>query len=67
MTAARERLEILLLGADHDPRPAPAAGLIARSGKARGDEKPEPGTVGSDEPLAEWEQELLAPAESSES
>jgi small subunit ribosomal protein S2 len=41
---------------------AVAAGLIARSGKARGDDKPEPGTVGSDEPLAEWEQELLAPA-----
>jgi len=41
---------------------AVAAGLIARSGKSRGDDKPEPGTVGSDEPLAEWETELLAPA-----
>ncbi len=41
---------------------AVAAGLIARSGKSRGDDKPEPGTVASDEPLAEWEQELLAPA-----
>jgi small subunit ribosomal protein S2 len=41
---------------------AVAAGLIARSGKSRGDDKPEPGTVAGDEPLAEWEQELLAPA-----
>jgi small subunit ribosomal protein S2 len=41
---------------------AVADGLIARSGKAlRGgvEEKPEPGIVGSDEPLAEWERELL--------
>jgi small subunit ribosomal protein S2 len=42
---------------------AVADGLIARSGKAlRGgspEEKPEPGTVASDEPLAEWERELL--------
>jgi small subunit ribosomal protein S2 len=42
---------------------AVADGLIARSGRgsARGaaDEKPEPGAVGSDEPLAEWERELL--------
>ena len=40
---------------------AVAEGLIARSGKAaRGaDAKPEPGTVGSDEPLPEWERELL--------
>jgi small subunit ribosomal protein S2 len=42
---------------------AVAAGLIARSGKAlRGgaaEEKPEPGTVAGDEPLAEWERELL--------
>ncbi len=38
-----------------------ADGLIARSGKAArgGDVKPEPGTVAADEPLAEWEQELL--------
>lgn len=43
---------------------AVAEGLIARSGKAArgGDVKPEPGTVAADEPLAEWEQELLAPA-----
>jgi small subunit ribosomal protein S2 len=41
--------------------PAVADGLIARSGKAArgGDVKPEPGTVAADEPLAEWEQELL--------
>jgi small subunit ribosomal protein S2 len=42
---------------------AVADGLIARSGKAtRGsaaDEKPEPGVVAADEPLAEWERELL--------
>jgi small subunit ribosomal protein S2 len=42
---------------------AVAAGLIARSGKAlRGgnaDAKPEPGTVAGDEPLPEWERELL--------
>jgi small subunit ribosomal protein S2 len=41
---------------------AVADGLIARSGKAlRGgaEEKPEPGVVGGDEPLAEWERELL--------
>jgi small subunit ribosomal protein S2 len=39
---------------------AVADGLIARSGKARGGEaKPEPGTVATDEPLPEWERELL--------
>ncbi len=39
---------------------AVADGLIARSGRRRGDdEKPEPGAVASDEPLAEWERELL--------
>jgi small subunit ribosomal protein S2 len=41
---------------------AVADGLIARSGKAMragAEEKPEPGVVGSDEPLAEWERELL--------
>src|SRR5579875_2386144 len=39
---------------------AAADGLIARSGRRRGtDEKPEPGQVGADEPLAEWERELL--------
>ncbi|WP_412539887.1 30S ribosomal protein S2 [Longispora sp. K20-0274] len=40
---------------------AVAAGLVARAGKGRGDDKPEPGVVAGDEPLAEWEQELLAP------
>jgi small subunit ribosomal protein S2 len=50
---------------------AVADGLIARSGKASrgGDVKPEPGTVAADEPLAEWEQELLTgdkPAEAAE-
>jgi small subunit ribosomal protein S2 len=44
---------------------AAADGLMARSGRAaapaEGDQKPEPG-VASDEPLAEWEQELLAGA-----
>jgi small subunit ribosomal protein S2 len=42
---------------------AVADGLIARSGKAlragSAEAKPEPGTVASDEPLAEWERELL--------
>jgi small subunit ribosomal protein S2 len=39
---------------------AVADGLIARSGKSRrADEKPEPGAVGVDEPLPEWERELL--------
>ncbi len=39
---------------------AVADGLIARSGKSRrSDEKPEPGAVGADEPLPEWERELL--------
>jgi small subunit ribosomal protein S2 len=42
---------------------AVAAGLIARSGKAlragHAEAKPEPGTVASDEPLPEWERELL--------
>lgn len=42
---------------------AVAEGLIARSGKALraggAEAKPEPGTVASDEPLAEWERELL--------
>ncbi|HKD98646.1 MAG TPA: 30S ribosomal protein S2, partial [Micromonosporaceae bacterium] len=43
---------------------AVAAGLIARAGKAtRSDAKPEAGATGGDEPLAEWERELLAPAE----
>jgi small subunit ribosomal protein S2 len=41
---------------------AVAEGLIARSGRGSGrtaDEKPEPGVVAADEPLAEWERELL--------
>lgn len=39
-------------------------GLIARSGKRRGaDEKPEPGVVAADEPLAEWERELIEDTE----
>lgn len=38
---------------------AVADGLIARSGKARGGDKPEPGAVAADQPLAEWERELL--------
>jgi len=44
---------------------AAADGLMSRAGRstaaAEGDEKPEPG-VGTDEPLAEWEQELLVRA-----
>jgi small subunit ribosomal protein S2 len=49
---------------------AVAEGLMARAGaSASGDEKPEAGQLGTDEPLPEWEQELLkggneaAPAE----
>ena len=44
---------------------AVADGLIARSGKAARwrDEKPEPGAVAADEPLAEWERELLEGAD----
>jgi small subunit ribosomal protein S2 len=42
---------------------AVAEGLIARSGRSKtADEKPEPGVVAGDEPLAEWERELLQPA-----
>jgi small subunit ribosomal protein S2 len=45
---------------------AAAAGLMARSGRngsaAEGQDKPEPG-VATDEPLAEWEKELLAGSE----
>ena len=41
---------------------AVADGLIARSGRAtRSDQKPEPGVVAGDEPLAEWERNLLKP------
>jgi small subunit ribosomal protein S2 len=38
---------------------AVAEGLIARAGASGGDEKPEGGAVGTEEPLAEWERELL--------
>jgi len=39
---------------------AVAEGLMARAGIARGEEKPEPGgALAADEPLAEWERELL--------
>ncbi|MDQ1726883.1 MAG: small subunit ribosomal protein, partial [Frankiaceae bacterium] len=41
---------------------AVAEGLIARASAGRGDNKPEPG---ADEPLAEWERELLEAAEAS--
>jgi small subunit ribosomal protein S2 len=42
-------------------------GLIARSGRStRVDAKPEPGVVGGDEPLAEWERELAEGAKSAE-
>jgi small subunit ribosomal protein S2 len=47
---------------------AAAAGLMARAGQRtapEGEDKPEPG-VASDEPLAEWEQELLAGGEKPE-
>jgi small subunit ribosomal protein S2 len=40
---------------------AVAAGLMARAGASRGDEKPVAGQLAVDEPLAEWERELLAP------
>ena len=47
---------------------AVADGLIARAGAATsGEEKPQPGVVGGDEPLAEWERELLEGKESAES
>jgi small subunit ribosomal protein S2 len=38
---------------------AVAEGLIARAGASAGDEKPAGGQPGVDEPLAEWERELL--------
>jgi small subunit ribosomal protein S2 len=38
---------------------AVAEGLIARAGRGAGDEKPAAGELATDEPLAEWEQELL--------
>jgi small subunit ribosomal protein S2 len=39
---------------------AVADGLVARAGAAAGDSKPETAEPGADEPLAEWERELLA-------
>jgi small subunit ribosomal protein S2 len=45
---------------------AVADGLVARAGAAAGDEKPAGAELGTDEPLAEWERELLtgdAPAD----
>ncbi len=36
-----------------------AEGLIARAGRGQADEKPSEGDLATDEPLAEWEQELL--------
>jgi small subunit ribosomal protein S2 len=38
---------------------AVADGLIARAGAAEGEETPEQGNLGADEPLADWERELL--------
>jgi small subunit ribosomal protein S2 len=38
---------------------AVAEGLIARAGAAQGEEKPEAAAPGADEPLADWERELL--------
>jgi small subunit ribosomal protein S2 len=38
---------------------AVAEGLMARAGRGAGDEKPAAGELATDEPLAEWEQELL--------
>ena len=38
---------------------ADAEGLIARAGAASGDEKPAGDRLGTEEPLAEWERELL--------
>ena len=38
---------------------AVAEGLIARAGAASGDEKPASDQLGTEEPLAEWERELL--------
>jgi small subunit ribosomal protein S2 len=38
---------------------AVAEGLMARAGRGAGEEKPAAGELATDEPLAEWEQELL--------
>jgi small subunit ribosomal protein S2 len=48
---------------------AVAEGLMARAGavaNAGKDEKPEPGRLGTDEPLADWETDLLKPTEVTE-
>ncbi|HEX3897673.1 MAG TPA: 30S ribosomal protein S2 [Mycobacteriales bacterium] len=45
---------------------AVAEGLIARAGAAEADETPEPGALGADEPLADWERELLEGAPAAE-
>jgi small subunit ribosomal protein S2 len=45
---------------------AVAEGLMARAGAAANagrDERPEPGQLGTDEPLADWEKELLQPTD----
>jgi hypothetical protein len=42
---------------------AVAEGLIARAGAAGGDEKPSGDQLGTEEPLAEWERELLVGAQ----
>jgi small subunit ribosomal protein S2 len=45
---------------------AVAEGLMARAGAAANagrDEKPEPGQLGTDEPLADWEKDLLQPTD----
>jgi small subunit ribosomal protein S2 len=42
---------------------AVAEGLMARSGASRGEDKPAAGQLGIDEPLAEWERDLLATTE----
>jgi small subunit ribosomal protein S2 len=42
---------------------AVAEGLIARAGAAEGDVTPEPGALGGNEPLADWERELLVSAD----
>ncbi len=39
------------------------AGLAANAGR---DEKPEPGVLAADEPLADWETELLKPTQTPE-
>jgi small subunit ribosomal protein S2 len=45
---------------------AVAEGLIARAGAATGDEKPSGDQLGSEEPLAEWERELLVGSNSAQ-